>query len=91
MKWYIKPSDKQTLGEEIANAISHGLMIPLGVFILVFFCLKASAMSNPNRYIVLVFSISMIILYLMSTLYHSLSFTKAHIFFKRQIILAFIY
>ncbi|BAD04243.1 hemolysin III ['Chrysanthemum coronarium' phytoplasma] len=83
VKWATKPSDKQTLGEEIANAISHGLMIPLGVFILVCFCLKASVMSNPNGYIVLVFSISMIILYLMSTLYHSLSFTKAHNFFQK--------
>lgn len=83
MKWTTKTSDKQTFGEEIANAISHGLMIPLGVFILFVFCRKASAMSSPNVYIVLVFSISMIILYLMSFLYHSLSFTKAHNFFKK--------
>ncbi|WP_225885815.1 PAQR family membrane homeostasis protein TrhA ['Fragaria x ananassa' phyllody phytoplasma] len=84
MKWPIKSSDQQTLGEEIANTISHGLMIPLGIFILVFFSIEASKQRTlATNFIVLIFSISMIILYLMSTLFHALAFTKAQKFFQK--------
>ncbi|WP_349401608.1 hemolysin III family protein [Candidatus Phytoplasma solani] len=84
MKWPTKTSDKQTYGEEIANAISHGLMILLGIFTLVFFTIKINKINPSNKFIFLIFSISIIILYLMSTLNHSLSFTKAHKFFQKS-------
>ncbi|MDY0210877.1 MAG: hemolysin III family protein [Acholeplasma sp.] len=59
----------QTLGEEIANAISHGIGAGLGIIALVLMLFKAN-----NGYEVfgsLVFGLSIIILYLMSTLYHA--------------------
>ncbi|MFB0638199.1 hemolysin III family protein [Candidatus Phytoplasma solani] len=83
MKWPTKSSDKQTYGEEIANAISHGLMVPLGIFILVLFDIEICKIDVNNKMIISIFSISIIILYLTSTLYHSLSFTKAHKFFQK--------
>lgn len=59
----------QTLGEEIANAISHGIGAILGIIALVLMLLKST-----NGYEVfgsLVFGLSIITLYSMSTLYHA--------------------
>lgn len=59
----------QTLGEEIANAISHGIGAILGIIALVLMLLKST-----NGYEVfgsLVFGLSIITLYSTSTLYHA--------------------
>ncbi len=71
----------QTVGEEIANAISHGVMVIFGIVALVLLLIK----QNSARGLAggLIFGISILILYLMSTLYHSLSLTKAKGVFKR--------
>jgi hemolysin III len=76
------------LGEEIANAITHGLGTFLAVAALVILVIRASlhAPSGEKAYYITafcVFGFSMIFLYLMSTLYHSLLKTRAYPVFER--------
>ncbi|MBN3490229.1 hemolysin III family protein [Acholeplasma equirhinis] len=71
----------QTVGEEIANATSHGIMAIFGIYALVALILKSDNAWELTSAIV--FGISIIMLYLMSTLYHSLAFTKSKSLFKR--------
>lgn len=71
----------QTIGEEIANSISHGLMALFGIYALIALLLK-----SDNGWKVassLIFGLSIIILYSMSTLYHALAFTRSKNLFKR--------
>src|SRR5690554_4181851 len=77
----VKNKRTQTVGEEIANATSHGVMTIFGVVALVLLLIKQN--SNWELLSSLIFGISIIFLYLMSTLYHSLSFTKSKHVFKR--------
>ncbi|WP_323847934.1 MAG: hemolysin III family protein [Phytoplasma sp.] len=79
MKWTIKNTKKQTIMEEILNAVSHGLMVPSSVAIFVYFCIKFEGFSLSLFFLTL----TMFMLYLMSCLYHSLSFTKAKKQFQR--------
>lgn len=76
------------LDEEIANAITHGLGFFLSIAAMVILILKAvfHAPAEEISYYVVSFSIfgfSMIFLYLMSTLYHSLLRTRAYPVFER--------
>ena len=64
-----KLSKNQSLGEEIANAVSHGLGALLGIAGLVLMLIKSK--DGYDVFGSLVFGISMILLYTMSTLYHS--------------------
>ncbi len=62
-------------GEEIFNAVSHGMGIPLGILSLIFCLLKA---TDINAYLgATVFAASVVILYTCSTLYHSLKKSDA--------------
>jgi len=73
-----------TTGEEIANSITHGLGALLSVAGLV--VLIMLSIFYGNRFHVLCFSIygaSLILLYLASTLYHSLPSRTAKQFFKK--------
>ena len=76
------------LGEEIANAITHGLGTCMAIVALVLLVAHA-AISAPigqkNYYIAsfCIFGFSMIFLYLTSTLYHSLLTTRAYPVFER--------
>lgn len=72
---------RQTIGEEIANAVSHGTMAVFGLVALILLLVKQN--SGRGLASALVFGLSIFILYLMSTLYHSLSFTRAKGVFKR--------
>ena len=72
---------KQTIGEEIANGVSHGSMAIFGIVAMVLMLLKAS--TGWEVFASIVFGTSIFMLYTMSTLYHSLSFTKAKGIFKR--------
>ena len=68
----------QTLGEEIANAISHGigaLAALIGIPILISHCAKSGDLNTLIS--VFVFILTAFILYLTSTLYHSLPRNKA--------------
>lgn len=76
------------LGEEIANAITHGLGVFFGITGLVLLIVRAVLYAPEGQavYYITAFSIfgfSIIFLYLMSTLYHSLLLTKAYPVFER--------
>jgi len=73
----------QSLGEEIANAVSHGIGVLLGITALVLMLVK-----SDNGYEIassIIFGMGMIILYLMSTLFHSFkNGSKVKAVFKRM-------
>ncbi len=71
----------QSIGEEIANSISHGVGALLAVAGLILLTFRA-AEAGGVRHIVCtaVFGASAILLYLSSALYHSLSRTRAYRF-----------
>lgn len=77
----MKKTDKQTLGEEIANAISHGLMAVFGIVGLILLLIKSD--TTVEVIAAIIFGMSMILLYTMSTIYHSLAHPKAKGIFKR--------
>ncbi|MBG0762927.1 hemolysin III family protein [Acholeplasma laidlawii] len=71
----------QTIGEEVANSVSHGLMTVFGIVGLIMMLIKSTDEFQVASAII--FGISMIILYLSSTMYHALSFTGSKAVFKR--------
>lgn len=73
------PTKFYSLGEEIANAISHGAGAVLGIVALVFLIIKGMNAIDQPRYLVsgVIFACSIIMLYLMSTLYHSLPLKRS--------------
>ncbi|MFA5659882.1 MAG: hemolysin III family protein [Bacilli bacterium] len=72
---------RQSIGEEIANAVSHCVMAIFGLVALILLLVKQD--NGRELAAALIFGLSIFILYTMSTLYHSLSFTKAKGVFKR--------
>ncbi len=67
----------QSLGEELVNAISHGLGALLGIAGLVLLVYRAVVYGETiNVVSVTIFGISMILLYLVSCLYHALPQSK---------------
>lgn len=77
----IKETSKQTLGEEIANAVSHGIMAIFGIVALILLLIK----SNTTIEVIaaIIFGMGIILLYTMSTIYHALRENKAKRLFKR--------
>lgn len=76
-----------TFGEELVNSISHGIGAALSIAALVLLIVKAAICGPEQGYAECVvgytiFGASLVILYLMSTLYHSLSFTRAEKVFQ---------
>lgn len=66
-------SRKQTLGEEIANAISHGIGLLLAIASLPILVWQAGRMGGAADVVgASVFAGTMILLYLVSTVYHAL-------------------
>jgi hemolysin III len=74
----MQPTD-QTIGEEIANSISHGVGAALAIAGFVLLTIRAAGLPDA-RYLICygVFGASAVLLYLCSTLYHSLSYTRAY-------------
>lgn len=74
----VKTYGVQTIGEEIANAVSHGVGALLGIagtaILVVFAALKSDALGIVAASI---YGFSLIVLHTMSTLYHSLTNEKA--------------
>lgn len=74
----------QTIGEEIANSVSHGIGAALciaGLVLLIVHAVATRAAAISNARIVTccaIFGASAVLLYLCSTLYHSLSYTRAY-------------
>jgi hemolysin III len=77
----VKVKRPQTVGEEIANAVSHGVVALFGIYVLVALILKAT--TGLSLFAAILYGISFIVLFLMSCLYHSLSFTRSKGVFKR--------
>ncbi len=64
---------EQTLGEEIANALTHGLSAIAAIVGLVWLVVLASSGGDPWRIVTLsIFGACLVILYAASTLYHAL-------------------
>ncbi len=73
----------QTVLEEVLNSVTHGAGALLGVAGLVILLVKASGEKSGIIITgISIFGSTMILLYLMSALYHSLSSTKAREVFK---------
>ena len=75
----------QSLGEEIANAISHGLGFLLAVASLPILSYQAAQQgSTRNVVAACVFSVTMMLLYLVSTLYHAVPEGRAKLWLNRM-------
>ncbi len=77
----MKNGNEQTLGEEIANAVSHGLMAIFGVVALILLLIKSD--TSIKVVSAIIFGFGMINLYTMSTIYHALFHPKAKDVFQR--------
>jgi hemolysin III len=73
---------KQTTGEEIANAISHGIMGLFGLVALILLLIESTTIREYAG--AMLFGGSIMLLYIMSTLYHGLTNQKAKSVFKRM-------
>lgn len=72
-----------SLGEEIANAITHGLGVALSIAAFIALVLLARAYGTTLHVVsVAVYGATLVLLYSASTLYHSLSNTRACKVFK---------
>jgi hemolysin III len=78
-----KEERRPTLGEEIANSISHGIGLVLAIVATPFLIVTALRYGNAwNTIGVSVFAASMVTLYLASTLYHALTHDGAKRVFR---------
>lgn len=77
-------SRAQSAGEEVANAISHGLGFLLAVASLPILTYSAAQQGSPRNVVAAaVFSVTMILLYLVSTLYHALPEGRGKLWMNR--------
>ena len=67
----------QTLGEEIANSVSHGVALIAAIASVPFLITSASRLSVSSLVGACVFAATMVFLYFTSTLYHALPHGKA--------------
>jgi hemolysin III len=68
----------QSMSEEIANSVSHGIGAALCLTGLILLTIRAASVGSVRSIVCsAVFGASAVLLYLSSTLYHSLSHTKA--------------
>lgn len=73
----------QTVGEEIANSVTHGIAAAFSVAALVILVIFASLRGNAWHIVsCAVFGVTLILLYLASTLYHALPVGKAKEVFR---------
>ena len=78
---YISP--KQSLGEEIANSITHGIGAALGTAALTILVVFAALKGDAWRIVSFsIYGASLVILYTSSTLYHSFTNKKAKRYFR---------
>jgi hemolysin III len=69
---------EQSLGEEIANSVSHGVGLVAAVIAVPFLVVGAGQSGYTAEIVgVSVFASTMVLLYLMSTLYHALPRNRA--------------
>jgi hemolysin III len=72
----------QTLGEEIANSISHGVGVLAAIAVTPFLIVKAIPLGAAAITGVSIFGATMIVLYLASTLYHAFPHSKTKRVFR---------
>jgi hemolysin III len=72
----------QTLSEEMANSISHGIGLALAITATPYLIVTAARGSAWNVVGVSVFAMSMVLLYLASTLYHAIPHDRAKKVFR---------
>lgn len=76
-------SSKQSLGEEIANSITHGIGAALGTAALVILVVFASLKGDVWRIVSFsIYGASLVILYTASTIYHAITNEKAKRYFR---------
>lgn len=68
---------QQSLGEEIANSVSHGLALVATIVALPFLFAAARQFGPANAMGMAVFAVTMLLLYFTSTLYHVLPHGRA--------------
>ncbi|HND56162.1 MAG TPA: hemolysin III family protein, partial [Pirellulaceae bacterium] len=74
----------QTLGEEIANAVSHGIGFLLAVASLPILVHQAALRGSASDVVAAsVFAATMILLYLVSAIYHALPASRAKVWLNR--------
>ena len=73
----------QSLGEEIANSVSHGIALLAAICALPFLVVPASHLPIASLIGTAVFAATMILLYLTSTLYHALPASPAKRLFQK--------
>lgn len=72
-----------TLGEELTNSISHGVGVILGLIGMILCLVKCIPHGDPYHIIsAVVFCLTVMLLYLMSCLYHALKVNKAKRVFR---------
>lgn len=72
-----------SVGEEIFNAVTHGVGAALGIIGWLVLVIVSLAHHDPGKIFgFTIFSVSLILMYLTSTLFHSLSFTRAKKVFR---------
>src|SRR5512136_2906243 len=73
----------QSLGEEIANAVSHGVGLLAAIIASPFLLIAAARRGGPAVVVgAAVFAMAVMILYLTSTLYHALPSSRAKRVFR---------
>ena len=76
-------SSKQSLGEEIANSITHGIGAALGTAALVILVVFASLKGDAWQIVSFsIYGASLVILYTASTIYHAITNEKAKRYFR---------
>ena len=79
----MKNDRPQTLGEEIANSVSHGVALILGIVGVPVLIVTAVRRGNAASVVsAVVFAATIVLLYLASTLYHAFPFQRAKRVFK---------
>ena len=73
----------QTLGEEIANSVSHGVALLAALVAAPFLIVSARHLTAASIVGAVVFSVTMVLLYLSSTLYHALPAGRAKLVFMK--------
>ena len=77
------PDRNLSIGEEIANSITHGVGLVASIVALPFLLVRANASSDPSAiHGVAIFGATLILLYATSTVYHALPLSKGKRFFR---------
>lgn len=75
--------NKYSVGEEIANAITHGIGAVFSIVALILMIVRAAGNGDAWQVVsVSIYGAMLVVLYTMSTLYHALFKTRAHKVFK---------